>query len=70
LAVRSVYNFKDKLTKQTQGQGLHHKAKTKAKDFIIKAKDFKQVLKDRPRPRPRTKITDKHKVVLFKINGG
>jgi hypothetical protein len=57
----TLYNFKDKLTRPSQGQGLNHKAKTKAKNFIIKdkakAKDFTHVLKDRPRPRPRTNIT-------------
>jgi len=49
-------NLKEKLTRPAHGQGLNHKAK----NFIIKAKDFKQVLKDIPRPRPRlrTNIAD------------
>jgi len=38
LAVRLVCNFKDKLTRPTQGPILNYKAKTRAKNFIIKAK--------------------------------
>jgi hypothetical protein len=38
LAADSVYNFKDKRTRPSQGQGLNHKAKIKAKNFIIKDK--------------------------------
>jgi len=49
-----VYNIKDKLTRPTQSRWLNHNYK----NFIIKAKakDFKQVLKGKPRamPRPRT----------------
>jgi len=52
-----VYNFKDKLTRPTQGQGVNHKA-------MAKEENFKLVLKDRPRPRPRTNITGIVVIVL------